>query len=125
MAWLKAHYKLLIIWTAVLAFFTFVYSCEPKVTSLNGSGRMVTRQELQLELNNFMRQAEFKMAELDKQEQLRNLVFQNALILTQEQPLNPVGIITGLAALYGIGKIGSGVAKTISKKRKKKEANNA
>lgn len=119
--WLKKYKSL--ITACLISFFVllYVYGCEPKVESINGNRRMVTREELQVELNQIMALAEVRMLELEKQEQLRALILENALIIVEGQPFNPVGLITGFAALYGVSQgsfqIGRGVKNKVKKRK--------
>lgn len=68
--------------------------------------------------------AQLRMADLEKQEQLRAVILQNALILVQGQPFNPVGLITGIAAIYGIASGASGVTKVVKTAQAKRKVNN-
>jgi len=124
LAWIKKHWQSLMIGLVTIGFVIFMYGCEPKVKSLNHSGVFVTRAELQLELETVMTLAEIRVADLDRQQALRNLILQNALILAAGQPLNPVGILTAIAALYGIGQASNNVVKTVKNTVKKKAGNN-
>lgn len=103
---------------------TFIYACEPKVASLNDSHKFINRQELQLELDQLITTAQIRMADLDKQEQLRSIILQNAVVLVQGQPFNPVGLITGIAALYGISQGSFQVGKKVKTVAKKRKVNN-
>ena len=78
------------------------YSCQPQVASLVHPERQITRPQLQIELDSIIATAEFRMADLDRQEAFRDLIFQNALIVVETGTLNPLGIITLLTSLYGI-----------------------
>lgn len=122
--WIKQHSPVIISVVITLGFLLYCYSCESKVKSLNQKGRMVTRQELQLELNNFVDLAQIRFLDLDRQDQIKTLILQNAMVLVQGQPFNPLGMLTGLAAVYGIGQAGSSVGKTVNNIRKKRKVNN-
>lgn len=100
--WLKKHLPLLITVLVTVSILFFIYACEPKVQSLWRPDIKVNRQGLQLELDQMIGLAQLRMADLDKQEQLRAVILQNALILVQGQPFNPVGLILGIASIYGI-----------------------
>jgi len=115
--WIKTHLTIIITILVCAAFFFYCWGCEPKVRSLISTDRLINRQELQLELDQFITMAQIRMADLDKQEELRGIILQNALILVQGQPYNPVGIITAIAAIYGISQGGHNI-KTVIKKRK-------
>ncbi len=99
----------------------FLYACEPKTASLINTGKRINRQELQLELDQLISLAQLRMVDLDKQEQFKAVILQNALILVAGQPLNPIGLLTGIAAIYGLSQgsyqIGKKV-KTVANKRK-------
>lgn len=122
--WLKKHSALIVSVLVTIGFCVFAYSCESKVESLNGGGVQVSRQELQIELDQFISLAQFRMADLDRQDQFKTLLLQNAMILVQGQPFNPAGMLTGLAAIYGIAQAGSNVGRTVNNIRKKRKVNN-
>ncbi|GAI69263.1 unnamed protein product, partial [marine sediment metagenome] len=54
-----------------------------------GSNHLVTRAEFQLQLDNILSLAQVRMLDFDRQDQLRAIFFQNALVLLQGQPFNP------------------------------------
>lgn len=122
--WIKKHSTLLIGILTCIAFLFYCYACEPKVRSLTDNRRLVNRQELQLELDQFIGMAQLRVVDLDRQEALRAVVLQNALVLVQGQPLNPVGIITAIAAVYGAAQ-GTNKIKQGVKNARAKRKNNA
>lgn len=101
--WVKNHMPLITALIVGVCLICYQEGCEPSVKSLLDESRFVTRGELNVELDQIVSKAEFRMIQLDKQEAIRNIILQNALILASGQPLNPVGILTALAAIYGIG----------------------
>jgi len=78
------------------------YGCPPRTRSLLTYEKKITRPELQIELDTIIATAEFRMADLDHQDQFRDIVFKNALLMVEGETLNPVGILTMLAGLYGV-----------------------
>ena len=119
--WIKDKSDIILVVLVSVGFALFVYGCEPKEQSLLNKGMKVTRAELQFELDQLMSLAEIRMASFDRQEKIRSMILQNALMLTQGQPFNPIGILTGIATLYGITqatKKTSGVIKHVRDKRK-------
>ncbi|GAH84619.1 unnamed protein product, partial [marine sediment metagenome] len=96
------------------------YSCQPEVRSLIHPDQKVTRPELQIELDSIIATAEFRMAQLDRQEAFRDVIFKNAMLMAETGTINPLGIITLLTGLYGITR----GAKDI-KDRVKKKINNS
>jgi len=81
----------------------WTYGCESRVRPLNGSPVKVTRAELETELNQFIALAEIRFRELDRQDKFKQILFDNAVIFAETGGINPLGVITSLAALFGIG----------------------
>ena len=121
---IKKHLSVIITVLVTIAFAIYCYGCEPKVKSLSGKPELINRQELQLELDQFITMAQIRMADLDKQEELRSIILQNALILVQGNPYNPIGIITAIAAIYGVTQGGRNVTRVVKNTRNKKKVNN-
>ena len=122
--WVKKHQTVLITALVCLGFVIYCYGCEPKVSSLTQPNRFIGRLELQLELDELISRAQLKMADLEQQEQLRTIILQNALVLVQGQPFNPLGIISAVAAVYGISQGGSNITKLVKSKKRKGKVNN-
>jgi hypothetical protein len=101
--WIKTHIPLVTALIVGVGLIVYQEGCEPTVKSLLDESQYVTREEFNLELDQIAARAAFRMLSFEKQEQLRNIILQNALVLAAGQPLNPIGIITALAAIYGIG----------------------
>lgn len=89
----------LIVLTALLF---WGFGCPPQVRSLISPDQKVTRPQLQVELDSIIATAEFRMADLDRQEQFRDIIFKNALLMVETGTINPLGIITLLTGLYGV-----------------------
>lgn len=122
--WLKKHQSIIISLLVTVGICIYLTACEPKVKSLNKVNHLVTRAELQVEFDNIIDKFELRMIALDKQERLRELIMQNALLIAQGQPFNPVGILTGLAAIYGAIQGGTNVSKRVKLRYKKGKADN-
>jgi len=80
------------------------WACQPQVASLVHPGIKITRPELQIELDAIIATAEYRMTELDRQQAFQDIIFKNALLMAESGGVNPVGIITLLAGLYGIAR---------------------
>jgi len=108
-------------WSMTLALITLTgllfwgYGCPARVPSLIEPAKKVTRPELQIELDSIIATAKFRMADLDKQEQIRDLVFKNALVMVESGTVNPAGIITLLAGIYGIVHAGKHLKERVEK----------
>ena len=122
--WIKNHSSIIITLLVTAGLLFYMVGCEPKVPSLNDTQRLITRQELQLELDQILSTAHIRMVNLDQQEKLRSIILQNAMILVQGQPFNPVGLITAIAAIYGVSQAGSNVSKVVKDKRNKRRVKN-
>lgn len=122
--WIKKHRSIIITVLITLFMLLYIYGCEPKTQSLVRGNVRINRQELQLELDQLIGLAQLRMADLDKQEQLRSVILDNALILVQGAPFNPLGLLTGIAAIYGLTQGGSNITKVIKTVHNKRKANN-
>lgn len=102
--------------TVLTALLFWGYGCPPKAQSILTPGKKLTRPELQIELDTIVATIEFRMSDLEDQERIRDLVFKNALVMVDGGSLNPVGIMTMLAGLYGAAVAGKQVKDRIKKK---------
>ena len=121
--WIKAKSDIILIVLVSVGFLLFAYSCEPKEPSLLNRGVKVTRAELQLELTQLLALADLRMAGFDRQERIRAIILQNAMILVQGQPVNPIGILTGIASIYGITQATKKTTGVIKHARAKRKSN--
>jgi len=117
--WLKKNWTAVLIGVTTVLLMMFYIGCQARTKSLSDPKRLVSRGELQIELNNVLATAELRMADLDKQEAIRSLILQNALVLASGGTLNPVGIISAIAAVYGLATAGQKVVSTFSNGIKK------
>jgi len=108
----------------MISVLAYLYGCEPKVRSLEREDKLINRQELQLELDTIIAKAQLRVLDLDKQEQIRAIILQNALVLVQGQPLNIFGLLSGLAAIYGVTQAGGKVTKTVKNIAVKRKVEN-
>lgn len=107
--WFSKH------WPSVLALgfgvFLIFYGqgCESKVPSLLDPSRKVTRPVLDLELKQILALSEMRKLDLDRQDKLKRLIAENAIILLEGSPANPLGILTGIFGLYGLAQGGKNI----------------
>lgn len=97
-----------------LAIIFWLYGCPSKTMSLSGSGQLVTRAEIQMELDTFIKLAEIRYVDLDRQDAFKQAVVNAAVLTTQTGTINPMGVI---AILLG----GLGVTATVDNVRKRAE----
>jgi len=102
----------------VLAAVTLLWltGCPPRARSPLDPTQKLTRAELAAQLDHLIAQYEFADADITQQEKVRTLIVNNALLMAQTGTINPLGLITGLAALYGVGSA-TNTAKNAVKKR--------
>ncbi|MBA7713000.1 hypothetical protein ES703_121995 [subsurface metagenome] len=121
--WLNKNKYKLMIWTITLAVLFVLYACDSKVRSLNNDRRLVNRAELTMQLNHIIDKAGLRFASLDRQDKLRAIIFNNALVVLQGQPFNPIGLITAVASIYGLTQVAKNTGGVIKNARAKR-ANN-
>ena len=122
--WIKNHWPGLIAILFGVFIIYFGYGCESRVRSLNHNNQLVNRQELNYELNQLLDLAKLRNADLDKQDDLRSIILNNALILVEGNQVNPVGIITAFLGLYGFTQGTKNVGQVVKKTIAKRNANN-
>lgn len=103
----------LIVLTALLF---WGYGCPSKTASLLTPGKMITRPELQIELDTIVQTAEFRMSDLDEQDRFRDIIFKNATLIFTTGTMNPAGIMTLLIGLYGVTRGAQDIKNRIKKK---------
>lgn len=123
--WIKTNHKTIITGIVTIAICLWVYACDSQVKSLDGSGTLVNRAELQLELDTFIGSAQLRMLDLDRQDAFREIIIQNSLLLVQGQPFNALGLLTSIFGVYGVTHAGSKVICYCKKCQEKRKANNA
>lgn len=79
------------------------YGCESQVASLVRPDQRVGRQEFINEVNQFLNLAEIRIANLDKQDAIRAKLFEIGLLTAQTGAFNPIGLITAMAGILGVG----------------------
>lgn len=118
MAWqtIKDKYPIYIAMIICSVLILFSVSCPPTTKSILSPDEKVTGAELQLELEALMGTAKLRLADLQRQQEFRDLIMQNALLVIESGSFNPVGILTSLFAFYGVGSAANSTRKTIVKK---------
>lgn len=107
--WFEKHWPSVLTLGFGVFMLYFGYGCESKVQSLQDPPRKITRTQFDEELLRLMQLAEIRKIDLDRQDELRSLILNNALILIEGNQINPFGIITAIAGLYGIAQGGKNI----------------
>jgi len=100
---IKENLPFLIASIAALALLVFAYGCQPQTTSLIDPTEKVTRSELDWEIETLLAKSKIRLADLERQEELRSLLFEQTFIIAETGTVNPLGLITALMAIMGIG----------------------
>lgn len=102
----------------LLAAFSFwSLSCESQVSSLTTPHKMVTRPELQLELNTLIELAQIRMTQLDNQDSIKAGLLNLAALTTQTGTFNWSGLVPILFSILGIGAMADNVRHRVEKKK--------
>lgn len=83
----------------------YAYGCEPTTSSLLTTGEKVNRKQLLTEFEMLEYKLERSIENLDQQQRIRDIVFQQGLIIAQSGGVNPVGLITALMSVLGVGAV--------------------
>lgn len=76
------------------------YGCESQVQSLLDDAKQVNRQELQVELEYITGIASTRVADLDKQDKIKQALFDALVLVGQGGQVNTLGVVN-LAATIG------------------------
>lgn len=90
---------------------TWVYGCESKVVSITNTPVLVTRAELELEVDHFMRMAEIRFVDLNQQDEFKRTIFAMAMDFMKEGKINPLAIAITLGNILGLGAVIDNVRK--------------
>jgi len=80
-----------------------IYGCNPKVSSLTSSKVKVDREGLDNEVETFLSHAEQQYKKLDEQDKFRELVLKSVIAYSNGTPINPIGFLTTVLGIFGIG----------------------
>jgi len=81
----------------------YAYSCQSVVVSTIDPMKKITRNELVAEIDFILAQAEIKFADLDRQDLVRDTIFNSVLDLASGKSVNPIGVMSMIAVLFGAG----------------------
>lgn len=87
----------------VIVFVIWIQGCPSTCTSLLDETRKVTRNELQAELDLLHTRAADRVETLDQQDLLKGAIAENALLFTTTGTFNPVGLMTVVFSILGVG----------------------
>jgi len=86
----------------IVGILVWLYGCQSQVKSIMHPDKLITRGELQLEADYLIGQTKVRLAELDKQDEIKRLVFEEAAIFGQTGTFNPTGLLNTLISVGAI-----------------------
>lgn len=107
--------------TVAVVFIVIIYlqACQSTTKSIIDPNMRVTRVGLQIELETIQSKYKEANADLDQQDAIKKMIVENAILIASGGAVNPVGILSGVAAIYGIASAGSSVVKKVRKSTNK------
>jgi len=94
-----------------IAVLIWSYGCQSKVVSIVNSPILVTRGELELEVEHFLKNAEIRFKELDQQDEFKRTFFAMAIEFMKGGKINPIAIALTIGNLLGFGAVVDNVKK--------------
>ena len=85
----------------ILAF--YAYGCQPHTNSLMPDNGKVDRSQLICEMDILLAKYESGIKDLDTQEKIRSIIFQQGLIVAQGGTFDPSGLLITLLGVFGVG----------------------
>lgn len=87
---------------AVIALLIWIYGCQSTVTSLIEPDKKITRAELELETNYIIGQAKIKLIDLDRQDEVKHLILEQAAMFGTTGTFNPTGLLNTCISIGAI-----------------------
>jgi len=101
-----------------IALLIWIHGCQSTVSSMVSPGEKITRTELQLEVDYLLGQAKVKLEDLDRQDEIKSLLLEQAALFSTTGTFNPTGLLN---TVISIGAVAFG----LDRNRKLKVANQA
>lgn len=89
----------------VIAILIWCYGCPSTVVSIHNPPDRVTRGQLEVEVEHFLKSAELRFAELDQQDEFKRTLFAYAMEFMSEGKINPLAVALTLGNLLGVGAV--------------------
>lgn len=112
---LNENHAFVIAAIVVMAISYFGYGCQSSVRGIVDPQQKLNRAELQTEVDYLLSQAKNKFAELDRQDQIKLLIFEQAALFASTGAINPIGLMTTAISVVAVGS-------ALDQRRKKIEA---
>lgn len=80
----------------------WIYGCQSQVRSLIEPEKKVTRAELQVEVDYILGQAKVKLADLDRQDEIKRILLEQAAIFASTGTFNPMGLLNTVITIGAV-----------------------
>lgn len=98
------HERYQVITAIIICFFIgWLTCCASTTESMLDPNQQVTRNELQAEMDLLLARCSNRVNNLDQQDALKTLIADNALLFTETGTINPVGLVTTVFGVLGLG----------------------
>lgn len=94
-----------------IAILIWAYGCQSKVVSIVNTPALVTRAELELEVDHFLKSAEIRFTELGQQDEFKRTIFAVAMTFLEGGSINPAAIALIIGNILGLGAVVDNVRK--------------
>lgn len=114
--WIRHNQGMFVALLIIAGLLAWTFGCESKVSSLIEPSKMVTREELNIEISReqqrleselsvLTKQAELKQQQLDRQDAIKQKLFEFAAVTAEAGTVNPAGVLALLGSILGFGAI--------------------
>lgn len=100
---LNSNHWYLIAGAIICSMMFWSYGCESQTTSLIDPAKKVNRQELQVEIEYVAGIAKTRVSDLDKQDELKQALFDALVLVSQGGQINSMGVVNLAATVLAIG----------------------
>lgn len=101
--WLNDNHWLIIAGIIIFSMMFWAYGCESKVKSLLDQNVMVNRGELQVEIEYVAGIAKTRVADLDKQDEIKKALFDALVLVGSGGQINAMGAVNLAATIIAVG----------------------
>ena len=95
----------------------YAVGCKPTTPSLIDPTKKVDVFELQTEIDTLMLLSKARFDDLQRQNEFRDFIFNQTIAIAESGQINPLGLITTLAAIFGVGSTADNVRLRKQRKR--------
>jgi hypothetical protein len=87
----------------IIAAAIWLYGCEPKTMSLLDPAKQITRAELEAESALLIARINTAQSDLQKKEQVKKTILDQAAIFSTTGQFNPIGALNGIISVFAVG----------------------